>query len=117
MPRPPVIPFPIEDVHLRRRASACRNHLAGRDFGEGSVNDLGDEMPDHEPRCHGCGEFAVHDSTLRGFQLDGSCAAIIVRDIRAEHAFDRHKDIGISEVIDHVASPIDLRGRPVEVHQ
>ncbi len=108
MPWPRIIPFSIKYIHLGRCASAGRNHLVGRDSGEGPVDDLCDEMPDHKPGCHRCGKFAVDNTPLGGFQLDGSCATIIIRDIRTEHAFHGHKDISVSKVENNIATPIHL---------
>jgi hypothetical protein len=73
-------------------------------------------VSDDKPCGHGGGKFTVDYAPLWGFQPDGCCAAIVVWDIRPEHALHGHEYIGIGEVIDDIASPIDLGRRSIQVY-
>ncbi len=58
---------------------------------------------------------AVQHASLGCLHGNGACSAIIVGDIRIKHALHGHMDIGICEIVDHIATPIHLRGRPVKI--
>ena len=101
---------------MSRRTAAFCDNIVRRRIGQGLEYHFGHEMSDLHAGRYGCRKLAVDHRTFGGGHLDRPNGAFINWNIGVKGTFDRHKDISVGKIIDHVAAPIHLGRCAVKIN-